>query len=1171
MATHAIGKLRFKLSKDGLDYRWGDGEIKRLFGGRKQSADEDIIEENDAMDGADGYDDPGYDDGYDDRDGDGYADDPGYDDGYADDPGYDDGYDDRDAGYDDDGYDDRYDDDAGYDDNGYDDDGDGGYYDDGDDYAPEGEYDDRYSDEDAGENYDDGYYPAEESPLMQYVDENDWVTYLLLFLFPPLGIYLLWRRNKFDKPVRIAVTAASAIWFVVALILIFSAIFGGAQDATQDATITLAPTSTVTTLDFGNNDGDAGLDLTVDNVGGTTTDDTSSEGTTGGDEALEPEATPLTDGTTTGITADGTAEVEPSPTPLVDAASAALSASAYVYSPATGLYYHSSATCTNIDEGVSVSRVPKEVAENNRKQSACPVCIGAATGGDTTTYWATQTGQYYHTDQNCQGMTGATSITKEAAELRGKTACPVCVTGEQKSTKEGDVIFITSSTTDKSKISVYTTSGGKYYHMTANCSGMSGATRGSLKDALLAGKGACPTCCKAAGTTVYCTKNGKSYHLDKTCSGMTGAAGVTLAEAMVMGKSRCTVCVKSGALPTASQLQQAAEAGDDGTYVYGTANGKYYHTDPNCSGMKDAQRYTLKSMLLQNREACPKCASDADTVVYCTKSGKYYHSYATCSGMTTATSGTMAEAISQGYKRCPRCWSETTSMAKARAKIDETALTAAADSSSSSSSSGKTTSGGSSSSSSSSSSSKSSSSASSNTGTTTISAKATAKNTYVYATREGSYYHLKNGCSGMKGASRITLKQAINAGKKACPTCASAANRTVYSTSGGDHYHSAPVCTKSGLKNGEKRTLAQALMLGQTACSYCIGKNASSASTASASTVASIEAAKAKLVNSHTYTSGKSGIYVYARADGKYYHRVSDCSGMTNAGRVTLETAMNYGKTACPKCCASARRTVYATRGGKYYHNSKTHAGTGAKSGSLASALAYGYKACPYCVTKTKTLTSTNTYKSGTSGIKVYATVSGSYYHSKSDCSGLENPSHITLETALNYGKKPCPKCMKTASMKVYSSSGDKYYHYYKLHASSNAKSGTLAVARALGKKMCSTCAKLYNSGISASDLSDGNLSKSDIKEISKLVEEAGVTAKSTSYSKAPVSTDKYSASGDTKVYVDLDGDYYFYYHKSSRCSDTKMKSGTSITLQYAKDWGYKACPYCNPPTSVSD
>ena len=1013
---------------------------------------------------------------------------------------------------------------------------------------------------------------------MQYVDENDWVTYLLLFLFPPLGIYLLWRRNKFEKPIRYAISAASAIWFVVALILIFSAIFGGAQDASTDATITLAPTTTLSVVNL-NGDGD-GMDITVDNVGSGGTGD----GEGNAEPTEEPAATPIPDsnGASTGT--------EPSPTPLTDAASAALSASAYVYSPATGLYYHSRNDCTNIDEGVSVSRVPREVAENNRKQSACPICIGAAVGGDTSTFYATETGEYYHTDQNCSGMTGATPITKEAAELRGKKACPKCVTGEQASIKSGEVKFISASTTDKSKISVYTTKNGKYYHMTANCSGMSGATRGSLKDALLAGKGACPTCCKAAGASVYCTKDGKYYHLDKTCSGMKDAAEVTLAEALVLGKSRCHTCVKSGQLPTASQLQQAAESGDDGTYVYGTEKGKYYHTDPNCSGMKDAQRYTLKSMLLQKREACPKCASAADTVVYATKSGKYYHSYATCSGMTTATAGSMAEAISQGYKRCPKCWTETTSMAKARGKIDESQVSDSA-SSSSGSSDAKTTSGSSGSSSSSktsgsSSSSKSSGSASSGSSGSSsssseseavkksaISAKATAKNTYVYATRNGSYYHLVSNCSGMKGASRITLKQAIDAGKKACPTCASKAKRTVYSTSGGDHYHKYSTCPESGMKNGSPRTLAEALMLGQTACRYCMNRSASAnaavaaaSNTADAKTVASIKAAEAKLVNSHTYKSGTSGIYVYARADGKYYHRDKDCSGMTNAGRVTLETAMNYGKTACPKCCSAARRTVYATRGGKYYHNSKTHAGSGAKSGSLASAVAYGYKACPYCVTKTKTLAKTNTYKEGKSGIKVYATVSGKYYHSRSTCSGMENPSHISLETALNYGKKACPKCMAAAGMKVYSSSGDKYYHYYKLHAGSSAKAGTLAQARALGKKMCSTCAKMYNNGIPASALSGD--SSGDVEDIVEMISDEGGKA---SYSKAPVSTNHYSASGDTKVYVDLDGTYYFYYHNSSKCSDTHMSGGTGVTLEYAKEWGYLACPYCNPPTSVSD
>ena len=106
----------------------------------------------------------------------------------------------------------------------------------------------------------------------------------------------------------------------------------------------------------------------------------------------------------------------------------------------------------------------------------------------------------------------------------------------------------------------------------------------------------------------------------------------------------------------------------------------------------------------------------------------------------------------------------------------------------------------------------------------------------------------------------------------------------------------------------------------------------------------------------------------------------------------------------------------------------------------------------------------------------------------------------------------------------------------------------------------------MYNNGIPASALSGD--SSGGVEDIVEMISDEGGKA---SYSKAPVSTNHYSASGDTKVYVDLDGTYYFYYHNSSKCSDTHMSGGTGVTLEYAKEWGYLACPYCNPPTSVSD
>ena len=62
------------------------------------------------------------------------------------------------------------------------------------------------------------------------------MTYVLLFLLPPLGIYLLWRRNRFEQPIRYAISAASAIWFIVALVRIFTSIFGNTGD--EQSTIT---------------------------------------------------------------------------------------------------------------------------------------------------------------------------------------------------------------------------------------------------------------------------------------------------------------------------------------------------------------------------------------------------------------------------------------------------------------------------------------------------------------------------------------------------------------------------------------------------------------------------------------------------------------------------------------------------------------------------------------------------------------------------------------------------------------------------------------------------------------------------------------------------------------------------------------------------------------------
>ena len=1130
MATHEIGKLKFNLSGNGLAWRVGDGETHRLFGRKRDDSGESEYDESLASqeqsdfqddysagdeDYSDGYADDGYDDG---AEGD-YADDDygdGADDGYADD-GYGDGY--ADDGYAEDDYED------GYAEDDYGDDGD--YYDgdyrDGYDDA-DGDYSDRYQDEDADDAYGDGgdYYDSQ-SGLMRYVDENDWVTYLLLFLFPPLGIYLLWRRNRFEKPLRWGLTAASAIWFVVALILLLRGLFGGTGDQQTQPSVTIAPIQVEVT---------SAPEITVEEPAAPAED-------------LSGIAAPDAGADASGDAAAAVLPVEdaaPSPTPLAGTASGGASTASYVWSPASGLYYHSTEDCPRIEEGVQVWRVTKEIAENSRHQSPCPDCIG---GGATTTYYARADGQYYHSDSTCSGMRNAVVYTKEAAENEGKTPCPVCILKTQASLDEeenkaaqGGTVMISKNTRDKSGIEVYATKNGTYFHVKSDCRGMTGAVKGSLRDALLAGKKACPTCCASAGTLVYCTSGGKSYHTDQTCQGMTGAKQVTLAEAMVLGKTKCDVCIKGSSASIANGDGQTktvtiGNATGDDVKVYATQNGTYYHTNNTCSGMKDAQLYTLKSMLLAGKKACPVCASSAETKVYATKGGKYYHSYATCSDMTDASSGTLAEALAAGYKRCPKCWGSSrsnTSTQESTSTEEKTGATAAASNTNAASASAKAAAAAAKV------------ETVSSTKAQAAASKATASNTYVYATPTSKHYHLNSTCSGMTGASRVSLKTAINAGKTACTICAAPANRTVYSTSTGDHYHAASVCTATGMKNGTKRTLSEALMMGQTACAYCLGSK--KAATQAVQTAKAIEKAVETVSNSATYKSGSSGVRVYASLTGKYYHTRSSCSNLSgDANRVTLETALNYGKTACPVCASAATRTVYATKGGKYYHYSKSDAGDGARKGTLASALAFGLDPCPNCVKRLEQAVSQaeDTYEAGTSGIKVYATLGSKYYHAQANCSGLSGASRVSLETALNYGKKACPVCLASANRKVYAVAGGQYYHYSKTHAGSGATAGTLAEARAYGLKACPLCTNL-----SAGTESFDNGGAQD----------------------APVSTEQYAASADSGVYIDL-GSANNYYHKSAKCSDANFSGGTKVTLQYALDWDYKACPYCKPPTSA--
>lgn len=1044
MATHKLGKLTYRLNDGGLEFRWGDGEIRRIALGRNRGQQPetpyDEYADYDDEQRGDGYDDRYEGEYEDDYEGQDYADD--YDDSYADD-GYDDRYEDDyvDEDYPEDAYDDDYADD-GYAQDDYADDG--GYAD--------GEYaDDGYADYDGDDYRQDGGYAAEYpegtlGTVLEYVDNNDWVTYLLLFILPPLGIYLLWRRQRFEQTVRWAISAASTVWFVVLLVLLVMAVFGGKQDIP----------------------GNVNLDLPSPSPSASVQPSPSA--------SVQPSASAtsaimLNTTAASSVSPSASISSSPSATPISGGSTVNTSTSDYVWCSASGHLFHSSNACWAIESDESVSQVTFDNAKSRGKYP-CPVCYGAEV------YYATAGGTWYHKDKNCPGMSNAVVYSEYEAKKVGKKPCPTCITGEGKTeTSDSSLGFLKSSTTDKSGIRVWWTSKGKNYHMTANCRNMSGATQGTLKNALLAGKTACATCCKQSGTLVYCTSGGSYYHTVNNCDGMNSskAKQVTVAEALVLGKTACSKCkpvsFNNGSDTTTEPAQY---------YVYATKTGKSYHIKSNCKGMSGASKVLLSTMIAEGRPACEVCCAGANMTVYASTGGTYYHSYATCSNMPNAKAGTLAEALAAGYRRCSKCWS-----------------------SSGEGSSGEDTDG-----------------------------ETTADTLKVYATKDGTWYHTRSNCMGMSGASRISLRVAVEAGKKPCTTCATAALKLVYSYETGKYYHKATECTN--LKNAPQRTLADALILGQTACPVCM--KSSSDDNSEAGGESGVENGGDTTEPTHQFESGTSGIRVYiGDADG-YFHTGKSCGGKSYASHVTLEVALNAGKKACPSCASSAGRTVYATRNGKYYHLTKSCAGSGAASGTLAQALAYGFKPCPYCVSveeSPETPEYDGSYTPGTSGINVYASPDETYYHSKKSHAD-SGAVKISLETAMNYDKKPCPTCCAVAGRTVYATSKNGYYHISKACAGSNAAAGTIAKALALGMTACPNCI-----GTTKEEIKDTVVNESD-----------------------------YSASADTSVYIDLYAED-FYYHKNSKCSGSGMSGGTEVTLQFVLDLGYECCPYCNPPSSV--
>lgn len=105
---------------------------------------------------------------------------------------------------------------------------------------------------------------------------------------------------------------------------------------------------------------------------------------------------------------------------------------------------------------------------------------------------------------------------------------------------------------------------------------------------------------------------------------------------------------------TATPRPEIFEFGDE-TY-YATINGIYYHTDEQCSGMKNALPMTADAALTAGKRPCPVCCAEGQQLCWANAQGNYYHIDRECSGMKGAKYCTVAHARAQGQQPCPVCW-----------------------------------------------------------------------------------------------------------------------------------------------------------------------------------------------------------------------------------------------------------------------------------------------------------------------------------------------------------------------------------------------------------------------------------------------------------------------------------------------------------------------------------
>ena len=453
-------------------------------------------------------------------------------------------------GYDDEGYDEPYDDGPydDYEDDYYDDGYDGSRYDD--DYGYDEAYGDEYGDypDEDGDYGRAPYYDAPEyvpeypdnsiGDLLDYVDAHEWINWVLLFLVPPLGIWMLWRRKRYSQNANILLTLLSLLWLLAVIVLVFVRPFRPRTDTTitpQPVGAAVLPTEAPAEQ--------APVEAVV--VPAEEVDEANAVYTVAdspyyhqGDNCTfipanaEVNRISRTSAVEQSLLACPYCQASQYSDGLWDLvfinAESEDRSNMKVYCSAYNTFFHTDPTCSDLGDDAHEVGLKEALL---MAKTACETCCPDA-GREV---FCTIDGTYYHVEEGCSGMRDASKVTYAEARVTGKKRCPVCIGGEDETEQEAEA-------EQQSGYYVYATPNGTYYHVNSTCSGMKDAKQVLLSDMLAQKRPACPVCCPDAETTVFAESGNPYYHSYATCSGMTQATEGMLVNALAAGLTRCPVC-----------------------------------------------------------------------------------------------------------------------------------------------------------------------------------------------------------------------------------------------------------------------------------------------------------------------------------------------------------------------------------------------------------------------------------------------------------------------------------------------------------------------------------------------------------------------------------------------------------------------------------------------------